>query len=81
MPTRTLAEQRTLMQSYDDAPAALRDLLKEFDWDEIVKAGTAIGSDDYAAIGKFLRGSLRMVEKIKIKQGEQHLKTGKRVIR
>lgn len=81
MTQRTLSEQRALMESYDDAPPALRDLLKEFDWDEIIKAGTAIDSGDYEAIGRFLRGSLRMVEKIKIRQGEQHLKSGKRVIR
>lgn len=70
-----------MMDEYDNAPAALRDLLKEFEYDEIVKAGTAIGSKDYEAIGRFLHATLRMTDKTKMRLGEAFMQINGRRIR
>jgi hypothetical protein len=72
MTIRTLAEQQALMEAYDNAEPVLRDLLKEFDHDEIVKAGTAISSNDYEEIGRFLRATARLNDKLKMKLGDSY---------
>jgi hypothetical protein len=70
---RTIAEQKAMMEFYDNASPALRDLLKDFDHDEIVKCGTALGTNDYEQIGKFLRSALKLVDGTKAKLGDAFL--------
>ena len=70
----TQEEMQASMEFYDNAPPALRALLLDFDIDDIVKAGTAIGTNDYEVIGRFLRATERMSEGKKRKIGEAFLR-------